>query len=214
MATQLVLLGVPAFVSQVTGPTTVGFFIDENQFDPAQLINVDLAKNTSLPASKWATEVDCDIATTGGWTTIGPTFNAGPHVGAVYLSQRLVDKYKAQLANWPPSPDAIYQYQGILRADDAGNVTRYLGTKVQVIGKSQGTLIHVAFITPGQSTPGPDPATRWVDTGDLLQVDAKSNGFTTIDANSPVGTVGSLFTTEAVARPLVYPPKIPVSLGW
>ncbi|MFT3698296.1 MAG: hypothetical protein QM831_34455 [Kofleriaceae bacterium] len=214
-ATSLVLLGVPAFVGQVTGQTTIGFFTDETTYDPALLINVDLAKNTSLPPAQWATGVDCDIATTGGWTTIGPTFNAGPHVGGVWLADRLVQKYANVLASWPPSPDARYQYQGILRADDAGNVTRYLGFKVQVLTKSSGTLVHVAFISPGQSAPTPSSPTRWIDTADPQSSDARANGFTTIDPTSPVGTVGALFATKAVvADGPGWPPKVPIGFGY
>ncbi len=211
-ATQLVLLGVPAFVGQVTGETTVGFFIDEHVYDPAQLINVDLAKNTSLPPDRWATDVDVDIATTGGWTTIGPTFNAGPHVGGVYLSERLAAKYKALLADWPPSPDAIYQYQGVLRADDAGNVTRYHGFKVQILSKSVGTLIHVAILETGESQPTATSHRRWIDTADPGIVDPKANGLTTIDPASPVGTVGAMF---AQIKPLEngQEPKLPKGQG-
>ena len=100
--TQLVLTGMPAFVGAVRGPTKVGFFIDENEFDPKKLIDVDLDKNpaTVAPAS-WATGVDVDYQTTGGWTTIGPSFNGGAYVGGVYLAQRLVTQYASVLANWP-----------------------------------------------------------------------------------------------------------------
>ena len=35
------------------------------------------------------------------------TFNSGNHVGAVYLADRLVQKYKMALASWPPAPDAL-----------------------------------------------------------------------------------------------------------
>ena len=52
--TQLLLTGVPAFVANVTSSTVVQFTIDENDFDPAHLIQVDLANNTSLPPAQWA----------------------------------------------------------------------------------------------------------------------------------------------------------------
>ena len=50
---QLVLTGMPAFVGVVRGPTKVGFFIDEDEFDSTKLIEVDLDKNpaTVAPAS-------------------------------------------------------------------------------------------------------------------------------------------------------------------
>ena len=211
--TQLVLLGVPAYVVSVTGATTVGFVIDELTYASANVINVDLAKNTTLPPAQWATGVDVDQQTGDGLTTIGPTFNAGPYVGAVYLADRLVQKYKAALANWPPAPDAIYQYQEVVRADGSGDIERFHGFKVSVVSAAQGTLIQVAYIVTGQSAP--TGATRWIDLANTGAYDPKSNGFTTIDATSPVGTVGALFvSSEVIAATDPTWPKIPRVLGW
>jgi hypothetical protein len=211
-STQLVLLGVPAFVGSVTGSTTIGFTIDEATYGAASSISVDLAKNTSLPPAQWAT-VDVDKQTTGGYTTIGPTFNNGQYVGAVYLADRLVQTYKTQLAAWPAPPDVRYQYQAVLRADDAGNVTRYHGFKVQVMTAAAGSLIEVQSIPVGSTAPV--GIGQWIDLADAGYSDPKANGFTTIDATSPVGTVGALFLTEAAMDPDWPPvgPKIPRFLG-
>jgi len=211
-STQLVLLGVPAFVGSVTGPTTIAFTIDEAIYGPPNLISVDLAKNTSLPPAQWAT-VDVDKQTTGGYTTIGPTFNNGQYVGAVYLADRLVTTYKTQLAAWPPPPDARYQYQALLRADEIGNVTRYHGFKVQVASAAVGSLIEVLAIPVGSTAPVGIGA--WIDLSDAGYSDPKANGFTTIDATSPVGTVGALFLSAAAMEPDWPPgiPKIPHFLG-
>ncbi len=213
--TQLVLLGVPAFVGVVTGPTTVRFFIDENDFDPNRLIDVDLAKNPqTVPPSAWAQNVDCDYQTTGGLTTIGPTFHAGAHVGGVYISERLKTRYAQVLANWPPAPDEAYQHQAVLRSDN-GTVTRYHGFKVRVLSPSVGSLVHVAFIRAGS------PATaagrpQWIDLADPAVADSATNGLTTILPSSAVGTVGALFLTSVTIQEGggTDVPKYPRSLGW
>jgi hypothetical protein len=211
--TQLVLLGVPAYVVSVTSATACGFVIDELTYATANVIDVDLAKNTTLPPAQWAAGVDVDQQTGDGLTTIGPTFNAGPHVGAVYLADRLVQKYKSVLASWPPSPDATYQYQAVLRGDDGGDVERFHGFKVSVVSAAQGSLVQIAYIVPGQSAPS--GTTRWIDLANTGAYDPKSNGFTTIDATSPVGTIGALFVSSAVLAEIdpTYP-KLPRVLGW
>ena len=212
--TQLVLLGVPAFVNSITSATACTFTLDELIYDAASSIAVDLANNTSLPPSQWATGVDVDKQTTGGWTTIGPTFGLGNHVGAVYLADRLVAKYKVVLASWPPAPDAVYQYQAVLRGNADVETARFHGCKVQVINAAVGSLINVATIPVGMSTPV--GTGTWIDLADTALWDPKSNGFTTIDATSPVGTVGALFVAVVATEPGFPPgiPKLPRSLGW
>ena len=215
-AFQLVLTGVPAFVGSVLSPTRVKFFIDENEFDPAKTIEVDLAKNTaSVPPAQWETDVDVDQQTTGGWTTIGPRFHAGPYVGAVYLAQRLVNQYASVLASWPPAPDDIYQYQAVLRADN-GSVTRYHGFKVRVLSPANGSQAHVAFVRVGAVGPaGGRPAARWIDLSDPDVCDPAANGFTTITPTTSPGTVGALFLrSEAMAADSPTNPKVPKQLGW
>jgi hypothetical protein len=211
-ASQLVLTGVPAFVGAVLGPTRVRFFIDENEFDPTKMIEVDLAKNPqAVQPGNWGTDVDCDHQTTGGLTTIGPRFHAGSRVGAVYLAQRLVTQ--AVLASWPPQPDEIYQYQAIVR-DNNGVNSRFHGFKAKVVSQSVGTLARLAFIRPGTQGPGNGPA-LWIDLADSDLCDPKANGFTTIEPSSPVGTVGAVFLSSKVT-PFDVPdhPKVPKSAGW
>lgn len=210
---QLVLTGVPAFVASVTGQTTVKFSINENDFDPNHLIDVDLAKNPqAVQAASWGQDVDCDYQTTGGLTTIGPAFHSGAHVGAVYLAQRLVTKYATQLASWPPAPDAIYQYQAVLRSNN-GTLARYHGFKARVVGPSVGTLAHVTFFRAGASAPSGPPL--WIDLGDPDSCDPQANGFTTIVTSSPAGTVGALFLSERlIAYESPTHPKLPPAYGW
>jgi hypothetical protein len=213
-ATNLLLTGVDAFVAQVISATKVRFSIAENDFAANRLIEVDLAKNpnTVQPAS-WATDVDCDFQTTGGLTTIGPTFHSGVHVGGVYIAQRLVTQYASVLSGWPGTPDDIYQYQALLRSDN-GTVTRFHGFKVRVLGPSVGTLAHVAFIrigTPSASAGQP----RWVDLADASYCDPQANGFTTIGPTSAPGTVGALFlSSKIIALDGPQYPKWPRNFGW
>jgi hypothetical protein len=210
--TQLLLTGVPAFVGSVVGQTKVRFSIDENDFDPNRLIEIDLAKNPQkVQPAAWAQDVDCDHQTAGGLTTIGPTFHAGPHCGAVYLSDRLVTQHAALLANWPPAPDARFQYQLLLRNNN-GQTARYHGFKAQVVNPV-GSLARVAFFRTGAAAPFAVP--EWIDLSDPDVCDAASNGFTTITAASPIGTIGAVFLNSRITiRDVPQNPKIPKNLAW
>jgi hypothetical protein len=212
-ANQLLLTGVPAFVGQVLGPTRVKFSLDENEFDPANMIEVDLAKNTSAgQPSAWGTNVDVDHQTVGGLTTIGPRFHAGPHVGGVYLSERLVAQYAAVLASWPPAPDAIYQYQLLLRATNGG-IKRYHGFKAHVLSAGVGSLVHVGFVRIG--TAAPQLPGRWIDLADPAVCDPPANGFTTIAPSTPAGSVGAVFlSSDVIALDGPNYPKYPKYMGW
>lgn len=214
---QVVFTGVPAFVGLVMAPTRVKFSLDENDFDPVRMLDVDLAKNPSdVPAAQWATGVDCDQQTGDGLTTIGPQFHGGRYVGAVYLAQRLVTQYASVLSSWPPQPDDVYQYQLVVRSDN-GIVTRFHGFKVRVLPGTIGTLMQLAFVRAGARVPAAGaPRTRWIDVGDSSVCDAKANGFTTIDPTTPPGTTGALFLSMATVRDggNTDPPKVPKNLGW
>lgn len=214
---QLLLYGVSAFVSHVTGPTTCQFYVDEADFTPAHQIAIDLAQNTSLPPAQWAAAVDVDIATTGGYTTIGPRWHNAPHIGAAYISERIWNAYPAGRAAWPPAPDAIYQYQAVLRTgatEAPASVIRYHGFKVQIVGPTVGSIVQVAFIPTGAVAPLVTSPVRWIDLADPAVADPAANGFTTIVPAAPSGTVGALFlTSAAIAAQAMDIPKIPHGLG-
>lgn len=210
---EILLTGVPAFVCAVKGPTTVGFVIDENLFDPTKVIEVDLAKNpNTVPPGQWDTDVDVDYQTTGGWTTIGPRFHGGIHVGGAYLAPRLAKRYASALAGWPPPGDALYQYQAVLREEN-GVIARYHGFKVRVMSPGRGTLAHLGFIRPG--TRVPSLGVNWVDLADPTMCDPAAHGFTTITPQTPVGSEGALFLTSGGMTAMSKPgPKYPPGDGW
>lgn len=211
MATQLLLTGVPAFVSHVTGSTAVQFALDENDFNPAKLISIDLANNTSLPPAQWA-NVEVDISTVGGYSTIGPRFRNGAYVGAAYISEKVRLHYSAALADWPPAGDDLYQYQAVLRAN--GDVRRFHGFKVNVFAPTLGTVAHLEFIPVGSTAGVATNPRRWIDLADASISDPAANGFTTITAASPVGTIGALFLTSSAMRSQSFDkPKVPPYLG-
>lgn len=211
MASQLLLTGVPAFVSHVSGSTAVQFALDENDFNPANLISVDLANNTSLPPAQWA-NVEVDISTVGGYSTIGPRFRNGAYVGAAYISEKIRLKYGAALADWPPAGDDLYQYQAVLRAN--GDVRRFHGFKVSVFAPTVGTVAHLEFVPTGGTTGASTNPRRWIDLSDASVIDPATNGFTTITPASPVGTIGAAFlTSTAMKSQAMTEPKMPRALG-
>jgi hypothetical protein len=216
MAAQLVMYGVDSYVSSVSGTYACQFWVSPTDFNPANLIGVDLAKNPSTVApSSWATGVDIDIATTGGYTTIGPTWNTGNHTGGAYISQAIWNAFPSGRGHWPPSPDALYQYTAVLRADDAANVTRYHGFKVKVIGAPFGTIVHVGFIPTGSATLPVGATTRWIDLADAWTCDPPGGGFTTVAATSPINTIAALYLTSAgMTSQGIAGPKYPHGTGW
>ena len=211
MASQLLLTGVPAFVSHVISSTAVQFTIDENDFNPANLISVDLANNTSLPPAQWA-NVEIDISTVGGYSTIGPRFRNGAYVGAAYISEKVRVRYAAALVDWPPAGDDLYQYQAVLRLN--GDVRRFHGFKVNVYAPTTGTVAHLEFIPVGGTAGTAGNPRRWIDLADASVSDPAAHGFTTITPASPVGTIGALFLTSSGMRSQgMDKPKIPTALG-
>lgn len=213
MANELLLTGVPAFVGQVLSPTRVKFFVKEDEFDLGRSIEVDLHKNPrNVAPAAWAKDVECDHPFDGGRTTIGPKFHDdAKHVGCVYLSERLIAQHAKLLAGWPEHPEAIYQYQLVLR--EGAPVQRFHGFKVRVVSPAVGSLVGVEFFRAGVSTPFGVP--RWIDLANPDVCDPPANRFTTITPSSPVGTEGALFmssrviTTDAPSHP-----KIPRAQGW
>ena len=211
MATQLLLTGVPAFVANVSSSTICQFALDENDFNPANLVTVDLANNTSLPPAQWG-NVEVDISTANGYSTIGPRFRGGVYVGAAYISEKVRIKYAGALADWPPSGDDLYQYQAVLRAN--GDVRRFHGFKVNVFAPTVGTVAHLEFIPAGRTAGTATNPRRWIDLSDASVIDPASNGFTTITAQSPVGTIGAVFlTSSAMSSQAMDRPKIPAGFG-
>lgn len=211
MATQLLLTGVPAFVANVTSSTVVQFSIDENDFNPAHLLTVDLANNTSLPPAQWA-NVEIDISTVGGYSTIGPRFRNGAYVGAAYIAEKVRLKYAAALVDWPPAGDDLYQYQAVLRAN--GDVRRFHGFKVSVFAPTNVNIAHLEFIPAGGVAGSSTNPRRWIDLSDASVIDPAANGFTTITAQSPVGTIGAVFlTSTAMTSQAMDKPKLPPFLG-
>ena len=209
--TQLLLTGVPAFVGSVTSSTVIQFSIDENDFDPAHLIKIDLANNTSLPPAQWA-NVEIDISTTGGYSTIGPRFRNGAYMGAAYITDPVRTKYATALVDWPPAGDDLYQYQAVLRAN--GDVRRFHGFKVNVFAPTSGTVAHLEFIPTGGIAGSSANPRRWIDLSDASVIDPAANGFTTITALSPVGTIGAVFlTSTAMQSQSMDEPKLPRWMG-
>ncbi|MEO6777800.1 MAG: hypothetical protein ABI467_33070 [Kofleriaceae bacterium] len=195
----------------MTSSTVIQFAIDENDFNPANLIAVDLANNTSLPPAQWA-NVEIDISTVGGYSTIGPRFRSGAYIGAAYIAEKVRLKFAAALADWPPSGDDLYQYQAVLRAN--GDVRRFHGFKVNVFAPTVGTVAHLEFIPTGGTAGTSTNPRRWIDLADASVVDPAVNGFTTITPASPVGTIGAVFlTSTAMTSQAMDRPKIPTAFG-
>jgi hypothetical protein len=211
-AQNLVMLGVPAYVAEVIGRTNCRFTYKKNDFTQLNYITIDLAADSSLDPSKWDNTVDVDtFATGGGLTTIGPVFHEESHKGAVYISQRIVASVRSRgvLQDWPPAPDIDAQYTCVLRFENSAKV-RYYGFKAKILDK-RSSLYLVGFIGPSQDEPS---RSLWLELDNSKIADPKSNGFTTLDANTPIGVAGALFLPSDSAQNLALTiPKLPPGFG-
>lgn len=208
---QLVLLGVPAFVGEITGATKCKFWHTEADFDRGRLIEIDLSLTPDLDPTDWENRVEVDSSSNEGLTTIGPTFHKDSHKGAVYLASRLVTKYRNSgvLNDWPDPGDHDYQYQVAVRFE-TGTTERYYGFKAQVLGQRQG-LTLLGFIGAGEATPS---RTMWLDLADPSIVDPTTNMLTKLKPTTALNTIDAVFLPRASAQNLLLEiPKLPPGFG-
>jgi hypothetical protein len=188
--------GTAAFLGRIDGDTRCAFWADEpvdHEFDPGQLIEVDLART---PAAAAAGEIgwdegqvdDCFAGPNGAasGTTLGPRWPELRLAGAVYLERGFAASLPAALR--PPCPPAgvdgeaheftTAAYWPGTGDPRAGN--RYAGHSAE-IRQEQGTLARVAVWPPGRAhDPAADPVTMWIDLASPEQCDAGPDSLTTI----------------------------------
>lgn len=191
-----VFYGTGGFLGRIDGETRCAFWVDEpvdHDFDPARLIEVDLARTPSAAAAKeigWDEVQVEDFCTgpagTAGGTTLGPRWPELRTAGVVYLEAGFVRALPAALR--PPCPPAGMKAQPYEcttavywpHLDDARAGNRYAGHYAEIVGE-QGCLARVAVYPPGRSqAPGVRPVTMWIDLSSGEQCDAGPGSLTTI----------------------------------
>lgn len=211
-----VFLATGGFLGRIDSETRCGFWADEpveHGFDPARLIDVDLAATPSAAVlgriGRDAVMVDDCYRTAGGelaGTTLGPRWPGISLVGAVYLAT-------TYLATLPPAlrpacpPDGLpgraYEYQTALywpHTDDPRAGRRYAGHHADILAE-QGRLAYVAVYPPGRSEqPEARECPMWLDLSSPDQCDAGAGSLTTIGVGGapksgalflPCGTVNT-----------------------
>jgi hypothetical protein len=191
-----VFCGTGAFLGRIDGETRCAFWVGEpvdHDFDPALLIDVDLARTPSAAAAKeigWD-EVQVDDCFAGpngavGGTTLGPRWPELQLAGAVYLELGFVQSLPQPLR--PPCPPvgmAGHAYECMTSVywphlDDPRAGHRYVGHHGEIL-QEQGSLARVAVYPPGRSTQtGARPVTMWIDLACAEQCDAGPESLTTI----------------------------------
>jgi len=191
-----IFYGTAAFLGRIDGAARCAFWADEptdHGFDPAQLIEVDLARTPAAAAAGrigWD-EVQVDDCFAGpngatGGTTLGPRWPELRLAGAVYLERGFAAALPAALR--PPCPPAgldaepheftTAAYWPGTGDPRAGN--RYSGHSAE-IRQEQDTLARVAVWPPGRGRdPAADPVTMWIDLASPEQCDAGRGSLTTI----------------------------------
>jgi hypothetical protein len=217
-----VFYGTGGFLGRIEGETRCSFWVDEpvdHGFDPALLIDIDLARTPSAAAAKQISwdEVQVDDCFTGpngqiGGTTLGPRWPELRLAAAVYLEHSFVQSLPAALR--PPCPPVgmsgrayectttVYWPDG----DDERAGKRYTGHH-GVILEERGTLARVAVYPPGRSqTPNAQPVHLWIDLASCEQCDAGPASLTTIGTgDAPKAGALFLVSGELAGHPSIPP---------
>ncbi len=190
-----VFVGTPAFLGRIDGESRCAFWSEEpvdHDFDPARLIDVDLARTPVAAAMKdidWAdVEVDdCFSGPNGGvfGTTLGPSWPELRLTGQVYLALGYAHSLGDRRPACPPIGADGYPYECMSvvywpGTDDPRSGIRYAGHHARITAE-QGTVARLAVYPPGRSLrPGTEPVTMWIDLASSEQCDAGPDSLTTI----------------------------------
>jgi hypothetical protein len=203
-----VFVGTPGYLGRIDGGTRCAFWADDpdgHDFDPARLIDVDLAATPQAAAAgtiAWdAVQVDdCFTGPNGvvSGTTIGPAWPELRLLGAVYLERdfaaALPDRVRPAC---PPAGMAGHPHEFMTTVyrpdiDDPRAGRRYAGHHAQIL-EERGTLARVAVYPPGRSAASlAKPLTLWIDLASADQCDAGPESLTTIGVGDAPKT-GALF---------------------
>lgn len=203
-----VFFGTGAFLGRIDSETRCAFWVGEpvdHGFDPALLIEVDLACTPSAAAAKeigWdAVQVeDCYAGPNGAvaGTTLGPRWPELRLAGAVYLERGFVQSLPTALR--PPCPPVgmtgrEYECMATVywpHLDDPRAGNRYIGHHAEIL-EERGGLARVAVYPPGRSLdPTAHPVPMWLDLESAQQCDGGPDSMTTIGAGDAPKT-GALF---------------------
>jgi hypothetical protein len=185
-----------AFLGRIDGQTRCSFWADEpvdHDFDPARLIDVDLARTPSAAATKqidWD-EVQVDDCFSGpngvvSGTTLGPRWPELRLAAVVYLERGFVQSLPAQVR--PACPPGgmggqSYEYTTTVywpHIDDPRAGKRYVGHHAEIL-EERGSLARVVVYPPGRSEQSSARSTTmWIDLASSEQCDAGPASLTTI----------------------------------
>lgn len=191
-----VFIGTGAFLGRIDSETRCAFWAEEpvdHGFDPARLIDVDLARTPSAAAAHeiaWdGVQVDDCFAGPNGavsGTTLGPRWPELRLGGVVYLERGFVASLPAALRpRCPPAGMDAQPYECMTTVyrpdlDDPRAGNRYAGHCAEIL-QEHGTLARVEVYPPGRSEqPNVRPVRMWIDLVSSEQCDAGTDSLTTI----------------------------------
>ena len=204
-----VFVGTPGFLGRIDSETRCAFWAEEpvdHGFDPARLIEIDLARTPSAAAAKEITwddvQVDdCFTAPNGvaSGTTLGLRWPELELAGAVYLERGFAASLPAGLRPaCPPLGMSGRSYECLTalywpEEDDPRAGRRYAGHYAEIL-QEQGTLARVAVYPPGRSQdPSVRPVPMWIDLASAEQCDAGPRSLTMIGVADDAPKRGALF---------------------
>lgn len=221
-----VFYGFGAWVGQQRGPTRCGWWPADPadpsiNFDPAKLIDVDLAKNPSehragrIPVAQ--IEVD-DRPANGGMTKIGPTFPLGSMINSVWLEQGHYDGLppNKKPPRVPPNM-ACFDYELCCVTYWAGPLAnrKFYGFYAE-IASEQGSSALVSVWPAGRSqVPGIGPMGAWWLDLSLVALPIEP-GFTQIGVGPTNPKKGALFIDHQTTLTTMADgsgPKLPAGQG-
>ncbi len=215
-----VFVGTPGYLGRIDGGTRCAFWAeepDEHDFDPARLIDVDLAATPQAAVAGtigWdAVQVDdCFTGPNGvvSGTTIGPAWPEMRLAGAVYLERGFAEALpEAVRPACPPAGMAGHAHEFMTTVyrpdiDDPRAGRRYAGHHAEIL-EERGTLARVAVYPPGRSAqPLVNPVILWIDLASAEQCDAGPDSLTAIGVgDAPKSGALFLVSGELAADPSV-----------
>ena len=189
-----VFVSTPAFLGRVDGPTRCAFWAEaphEHDFDPARLIEVDLACTPSAAQAKeigWD-EVqvdDCCTPGPGSSLSFGSAWPERRLAGGVYLERDFAAALPAaKRPSCPPRGMGGHEYEYLTTVywpdeDDPRAGRRYAGHYAEIVNE-RGSLARVAVYPHGRSvTAAVMPVAMWIDFASAEQCDAGPYSLTAI----------------------------------
>ena len=220
---RVVFYGFPSWIGSYTGSTTVAWWpVDPSTLVPAYDTSKQISNNLAMNPAAYnsstiafsSISVD-DAPTTGGHTTIGPTFPGGTMTAGIFIESGFYSGLASpvkppRVANGTPAHDyelTTVQYFGGVQSN-----RRFYGFYVEIQATAGASALCKIWNAGTGTSGGSGAGTYWFNLS--TQAMAIEHGFTAVGVGASDPRTGALFLdSAAVAGVTLSYPKLPTSLG-